>query len=146
MRANFFKLLGRVGLGLVARAKRQAPVQRGDLKSDIQLFDQNIYNYEISVGNSRLVGYAVWVHEGTGVYGPSGKSIKPRRKKALKTPYGPRKSIKGQKAQPYFENALNEYVLKGGLDQAIDSFGDDISQEIAKDLKTAFKGASNTLS
>jgi hypothetical protein len=52
--------------------------------------------------------YSGYVHEGTGIYGPYKTPIVPVHAKALKTPYGYRKSVKGQKPQPFYLEALAE--------------------------------------
>lgn len=80
------KFLFRVGSEIVSDAKDIAPYATGNLQSDIQVFDENISSLEIEVGNSKLTPYAIYVHEGT-----SAHEIRPKNKKALKTPYGPRK-------------------------------------------------------
>lgn len=57
--------------------------------------------------------YAAWVHNGTGIYGPIGKPIVPRRAKALYFPVGTgemiwRKSVKGMKPRPFFKWAVEK--------------------------------------
>ena len=58
------------------------------------------------------VEYAIFVHEGTGIYGPKGVPIRPSRAKALVfTPYGAvkpvfAKQVKGMPANPFLVNAL----------------------------------------
>jgi hypothetical protein len=67
---------------------------------------------------SRLVGfvtfkvhYALYVHEGTGIYGPRGAPIKPKTKKLLRfeLPDGTivyAKSVKGMPGRPFLVEAL----------------------------------------
>lgn len=127
--------LFRVGSEVASEAKDLAPYETGNLERDIQVFDDNISNHEIEVGNSKLTPYAIHVHEGTGIYGIKKKPITPKNKKALKTPYGLKKSVKGQKAQPYLDDALKNY----NPDRALSDLGDKISEELFKDIEKNFK-------
>ncbi len=58
------------------------------------------------------VKYALYVHEGTGIYGPKGVPIKPKTKKFLRfKPKGLRtyvyaRSVKGMRGNPYLRDAL----------------------------------------
>jgi hypothetical protein len=71
--------------------------------------------------------YGIYVVEGTGLYGPHKQKIVPRTAKALKTPWGPRKSIKGQQPNDFisrgveklnpqeaFEEGMGNYLKKKG--------------------------------
>lgn len=134
------KLLFRVGSEVANEAKKIAPYKTGNLKRDIQIFDEHLNKGEVSIGNTLLAEYASFVHNGTGLYGKHKKRITPKRKKALKTPFGTFKSVAGQKAQPYLRDGLSNYIKSGGLDRAVDECGDDLNEEIAKNL---FEGLSN---
>jgi hypothetical protein len=136
------KLLFRVGSEVANEAKDIAPYQKGNLKRDIQVFDEHIGKGEVSIGNSLLVEYAPFVHEGTGLYGKHKRKIIPKNKKALKTPFGIFKSTKGQKAQPYLTDGLSNYIKSGALDRAIDACGDEMSEEIFDNLKKSLKNIS----
>lgn len=63
------------------------------------------------------VPYWIYIHEGTGIYGPKGQPIKPKNAKALRW-RGPggeaifAKSVKGIKANPFLRDALNT-VMRG---------------------------------
>lgn len=70
--------LFRIGSGIVLKAKYTAPIKTGNLKKDIQVFDDRIENLEIEVGNTRFAPYAKFVHDGTAPH-----VIKPKRMKAL---------------------------------------------------------------
>jgi hypothetical protein len=55
--------------------------------------------------------YALWVHDGTGIYGPRGRPIRPRRARYMvfrgssgTLVYA--RSVRGQHANPYLRNAL----------------------------------------
>lgn len=114
---------------LQSQAVQGAPVVTGRLRGDITVFPQTKPN-EISVGNSALIDYAVYVYYGTGIYGPKKKRITPKKAKALKTPYGYRTSVAGQKANPYLDDALDALVRSGRLNRLLGEFGDDMSEEI----------------
>jgi hypothetical protein len=100
--------LVRRGRNVVNRAKRNAPVDSGRLRSDIswELRHDNVPF--IRVGNS--VDYSLNVHEGTGIYGPTGRPIRPRRAKVLRFKVGGkviyRPQVRGVRGRPYLRNAL----------------------------------------
>lgn len=63
--------------------------------------------------------YALWVHDGTGIYGPRATPIKPKTAKYLKFKWKKMgnktfyfKSVKGMKANPYLKDALPAASLK----------------------------------
>ncbi|CZE47905.1 hypothetical protein [Campylobacter geochelonis] len=136
------KLLYKIGVVVSKLAKdKYAPVSKirveghsaGTLKDDIYI--RNLTPKSVTIGNTKVVSYAKFVHFGTGIYGDKKRKITPKKAKALKTPYGYRKSVKGIKANPYLANAANEYIKNGGLDRAVKSF----SKEIVKDIKATLK-------
>lgn len=133
------KLLFRVGSEVANEAKEIAPYKTGNLKRDIQVFDEHLGRGEVSIGNSLLAKYAPYVHEGTGIYGKMQKKITPKNKKALKTPFGVFKSVNGQKAQPYLRDGLSNYIKSGGFDRAINDCGDELSEVIFDNLKDSMK-------
>lgn len=123
--------LFRVGSEIVSDAKNLAPYATGNLERDIQLWDDNISNLEIEVGNSKLTPYAVFVHDGTKPH-----EIRPKNKKALKTPFGPRKKVNhpGTKANPYLQNAVDNYDSK----PALNDLGDKICEDVFENIKKGF--------
>lgn len=63
--------------------------------------------------------YALWVHDGTGIYGPRATKIKPKTAKYLKFKWKKMgnktfyfKSVRGMKPNPYLKNALPAASLK----------------------------------
>ena len=123
------KFLYAVGSGIQHEAKKVAPVVKENLKKDIKvyrIFSQNA----VEIGNSSAAPYAKFVH-----YGTKPHIIKPKRKKALKTPYGVYKRVKHPrtKANPYLEKGLKNYVKYGGLDAAIRRAG--FEEDVIKELK-----------
>lgn len=57
-------LLLRVAHEIEAEAKETAPKVEGDLVRDIQVFMDDLANLEVSIGNSKLIEYAPFVHGG----------------------------------------------------------------------------------
>lgn len=127
----------RVGSEVANLAKtKTAPIKTGNLKKDIRVI--NVSSKSVTIGNTLKASYAKFVHGGTGIYGPKKRKITPKKARALKTPYGFRKSIKGQKPNPYLKNAFNEYV-KSGLKRATNSLAKEIGTKIASDIKITLK-------
>ena len=111
---------------LAQAAKDSVPIgDTGNLQSSITTGDviKSGRKYNITIGIDPMelsgdVNYAPFVHNGTGLFGPKKRKIKPKNKQALNIPgFGPRKSSKGQKPQPFFEEAI-----KIGGDKAVDEF------------------------
>ena len=63
------RFLFRIGSGVRYRAKQVAPYKTGNLKKDIQVFDERIDSFSISVGNTKLASYAKFVYFGTKPHG-----------------------------------------------------------------------------
>ena len=123
------KFLYAVGSGIQHEAKKVAPVVTRNLKNDIKVYP-NLSQNAVEIGNSSIAPYAKFVHYGTKPY-----TIVPKKKKALKTPYGVYKKVRhpGIKANPYLENGLKNYVKYGGLDAAIRRAG--FEEDVIKELK-----------
>ena len=89
-------------LKLEARAVKGAPKKTGDLINTIT-------NYTTDGGAGGVVkataGHAVYVHEGTGLYGPHNKRIVPTEKKAMFWPGAahPFRSTRGMFPRPFFD-------------------------------------------
>ncbi|MDR2152776.1 MAG: HK97 gp10 family phage protein [Helicobacteraceae bacterium] len=130
------KLIARLGNEIRGDAYARAPKKTGKLRDDIKRRDKG--KYVVEVGNSSAVPYAPHVHYGTGVYGKNKKPITPKNAKALKTPFGFRKSVKGQKPRPYLDDALKNYRDGGGLDRALKEAGEELTKTIANNVRVAF--------
>lgn len=99
----------RRGKRVEAAAKRLCPVDSGRLRSSI---DTELRGS--SAGPVARIGtnveYAEAVHNGTGIYGPKGAPIRPKRKKVLMFKVGGEvvfaRSVKGMKPRPFLVNAL----------------------------------------
>jgi HK97 gp10 family phage protein len=127
----------RIAAEIKNEAQMEAPTITRNLRNDIKVYEKGRLQFE--VGNSKLASYAPYVHQGTGIYGPKKTRIRPKRAKALKIPTKKgviyRKSSKGQKPNPYFERALDNYVSKGSFDRAVNAQKSAIVRQIGKDLK-----------
>ncbi len=120
-------LLYQIGNEIANEAKIIAPYDTGNLKADIQVFDDEIEDGVISIGNTKLAFYAPYVHEGTGKRARNPKKTNGKIKKG------------GIKPQPYLEDASANYIRSGGLDRALDMAGDNISDEIVANLNKSLK-------
>ncbi len=123
------KLLFRVASGIVSDAKRIAPRASGNLKKDIQVI--SVDTARALIGNTRIASYAKFVHEGTKPH-----TIKPKKKKALKTPYGLFRSVKhpGTKANPYLVNAADGFFVSTKFDNAVRAFENETAQKIELEI------------
>ena len=120
------RFLFRIGSGVRYRAKQVAPYKTGNLKKDIQVFDERIDSFSINVGNTKLAPYAKFVYFGTRPH-----VIKPKKMKALANKksgqiFGKSVNHPGTKANPYFEKAKEQLAS-------------DVSEEVVKDIKIMFK-------
>lgn len=119
------KLLLDIGHLVEAQAVKEAPRDTSRLADDIQVFTDNLHNLTISIGNSKAIDYAPFVHEGTGIYGKK------------KRPYGRKKNIKGQKPQPYLEDALQEVIRSGKLNNLLNEFADEFGEDVFQSIKNS---------
>jgi hypothetical protein len=128
------KTLFRIGSEIASEAKDLAPYRTGNLARDIQVFDDALKAGQIVVGNSKMAHYAKFVHQGTKAH-----KIKPKRKKALKTPYGVFKEVNhpGIEANPYLTDAMENYLSSGAVDRALDDMGHSVVNEFGKQLKSS---------
>lgn len=89
---------------------RQHPVDRRDLKRRVQGPGGLVVKTELSVPSEPK--YAKWVHDGTGIYGPHGTPIVPRKAPfmvfSIDGKWFRKREVKGQQAQPYLREALEE--------------------------------------
>ena len=131
------KLAARIGNEIRDEAFELAPKDTGKLRDNIK--SRRIDAFTIEVGNTEAVEYAPHVHYGTGIYGKHKKPITPKNARALKTPWGYSKSVKGQEPNPYLDNALKNYRDNGGLDRALADCGQEITKSVADSLREAFK-------
>ena len=106
-----------------AKAAEEAPKVSGNLADSIRKYIQNRRAVITPVAR-----YALYVHQGTGIYGPHKKRIVPTTKKALAFQIGGkwiyRRSVKGQKPNPFMKRAFDEVRprLKEIFNRAISDF------------------------
>lgn len=115
-------------------AVTEAPVRTGDLRGDITVFPKK--KGEVSVGNSALIDYAKYVY-----YGTKPHMIAPKKKKALKTPFGVFKKVQhpGTKANPYLERAFESIVSSGRLESLLGSFATEMEEEMFTNISRGLK-------
>ena len=90
-----------------ARAVEEAPRVTGNLVDAIRKYIEGS-----RARISATAPYSIFVHEGTGLYGPLKRKIFPKEKKALAFVYGGKqivvRSTKGQKPNPFMARALEK--------------------------------------
>lgn len=117
--------LFRRGNRVLQKARVLTPVDQGQLRASLALEMRSEDGVPVArVGTN--VKYAIWVHEGTGIYGPRKRPITPVRKKLLAWPvknqsgqgrrryrggrtaqYAFAKQVAGVKPRPFLRNALD---------------------------------------
>jgi len=102
------RAIGKTTQLIEAQAARNAPERSSNLVNSITSFIQGI-GFQTEGTVRVLAFYGLYVHEGTGIYGPLKTPIFPRNKKALFWPGAahPVKSVKGQPPNPFLKNAFN---------------------------------------
>ncbi|MFR9675851.1 HK97-gp10 family putative phage morphogenesis protein [Streptomyces sp. TR02-1] len=113
----------RLGNRVLNAAKRRCPVDEGQLRASLAMaIDVQGPDRVVVIIGSPLE-YARYVHEGTGIYGPRGRPIRPVRAQVLRfevrnprrTPRGRGNvvyatEVKGQRPQPFLWEALVEVI------------------------------------
>lgn len=129
-------LLGQVALIAVREAKHIARAdftKTAKLERSIRVGAVSDKSATIVAGGSLGVGYARYVEEGTGLYGPRKRRIVPRRAKVLSwtgggsrlTGRGPgssrrfAQSVAGRKATPYLVPGAKAAIHKSGVGDAV---------------------------
>jgi HK97 gp10 family phage protein len=104
----------------------EAPVRTGNLADRIRKYLEGRRAHIVSTAP-----YSIHVHQGTGIYGPHKTKIVPTTKKALAFQIGGktliRRSVKGQKANPFMTRGLNKVERR-----LPDIFGQAIQEYLAK--------------
>jgi|GEM_PF-933029 len=95
----------------------EAPVREGNLR-DAVMSTVKGEGVHVTGYVTPTAPYSEYVHRGTGIYGPYGTPIIPRKKKALAFTYGGRtlvrKSVRGQKPNPFVTRAKKR-LEEGGI-------------------------------
>lgn len=108
--------------GLTGSGPRR--VDSGRLRASVR-HELQVHTTHLSVRVGTGVPYALYVHDGTGIYGPKKTPIRPIRAKALvfrSKVYGAKSgkfkgfvvvaSVKGMKPNPFLKNALSSFHSK----------------------------------
>lgn len=97
-------------------AKQLAPRETGELRRSINRMPISIRGLHVRVKVATNCGYGLFPEEGTGIYGPTGSVITPKRARLLV--FKPRglshvisvKSVRGQPGQHFMRQALTSVV------------------------------------
>jgi hypothetical protein len=87
-------------------------VDTGKLRASISVQLKKKSSRVLAVQIGTNVRYAIWVHDGTGLYGPEHRMITPKTKRYLRfKPHGSNKyvfakAVKGMRPNPFLANAL----------------------------------------
>lgn len=138
--------LGKEAVGEAKKIAHTTFTKTGNLERTIRIAEVTDRSVRIAAGGTANVGYAVYVEKGTGIYGPKGKPIKPKRAKMLAWqtgeggPGGPNlrlsgnrrviggqarggwafaKSVRGRPATPYMAPGAQRAIERGGLKAAV---------------------------
>jgi len=117
----------RRGNRVLNEARRRCPVDEGRLRSSLTMEMQQVQKYPAAVIGTNLP-YGLYVHEGTGIYGPRRTPITPKRARVLRWPvknnqykqtggnrryaggrtaaYAYARSVKGVPPRPFLRDAL----------------------------------------
>ena len=104
-------------------ARKTAPVRTGALRDSVSATQGDPLTGKVVYG----APYASFLHEGTGIYGPSGKmiTIRPKNKKALfwRGASHPVSVVrqKGIRPQGFIKKAINEAGLARAFDEAFNA-------------------------
>jgi len=114
-------VVGEVTAEVAAVAQRRCPVDDGTLRASIRS--------RVSRRGGEVIGevysdleYAAYVHQGTGIYGPSHRPIRPVRARVLSWQQAGAgrvfaREVRGSRPQPFLADALAEVV--GHVDRAV---------------------------
>ncbi|OPA75506.1 hypothetical protein BFG05_05995 [Campylobacter pinnipediorum subsp. pinnipediorum] len=139
MKPHLKNFVYRVGAGALRKAKFKAPIKTGDLKRDIQIYDDKLDSLLVSIGNSAGVKYAKFVHEGTKPHMIKVKKMKSLANKEKGQFFGKQVRHPGTKANPYLKNAVSEFLKSSDYQRATNALGNKIGEEYIKDIKKALK-------
>jgi hypothetical protein len=131
------QLLGQVALLGVSEAKhiaRRDLTKTANLERSIRLGTVTEKSAQVIAGGTSNVGYARYVEEGTGLYGPKKRRIVPRRARVLSWVGGGSRltgkgagsrrifamSVSGRKPTPYLVPGVRIAVKKAGVDVIVE--------------------------
>lgn len=131
--ADTKQVLEKVALLGVAEAKKLVPRQTDNLGRTIRVGTVSETSAQVVAGGTANVGYARYVEQGTGLYGPRNRRIVPKHAKVLSWVGGGSRltgrgtgsrrifarSVKGRKATPYLVPGVKKAVSRAGLTDTI---------------------------
>lgn len=136
VRGSYFFATRRLKEGL-ERVKQEAPVGKTNVLKDSISIDVKSQG-DVLTGSLKVSAkHAKWVHEGTGIYGPSGDPIIPQRSKVLVFFWNKQnkwmrvRSVRGQPANPF---------LKRGAKILRDRVASTLPKEVRQDIKALLSG------
>ncbi len=112
---------------LAKSARKTAPVRSGALRDSVSASQDGPLLGKVAYG----APHAIFLHKGTGIYGPTGKmiTIRPKKKKALFWPGAshPVRVVrqKGIRPRGFVQRAIREAGLARVFDKAFNSEGED---------------------
>lgn len=137
MRKIVKSFVNRMANEIMVLAKEKAPVDTANLQGDIRVL-KNASESSLAavIGNTKEASYAKFVHFGTKPF-----TIKPKKKKALKTKFGAFKKVNhpGIKANPYFKDAADSYTRSSEFSRTKKAFLDNAKQSIKTKILKEFK-------
>lgn len=121
-------------MGYQATAKQLAPIDKGVLRGSIQIQAASWSGDTVtgSVGTGPM-DYALYMEQGTGIYGPTGAPITPKNKKVLAWfadgQWRYAKSVKGVKPHWYMRGSVeqNQAKTEGYFQDALDQVAGQIA-------------------
>lgn len=131
-------MLGQVALLGVKEAKGLVPRRTGNLGRSIRVGKVTDTTAQVVAGGTSSVGYARYVEEGTGLYGPKKSRIYPKRARALRWKAGGSRvtgrgagsrfiyatSVSGRKATPFLRPGVERAAAKAGVDVIVELWND----------------------
>ncbi|MCI6989388.1 MAG: HK97 gp10 family phage protein [Campylobacter sp.] len=126
--------INEVADGIANKARDKAPVDTGNLKGDIRVWNSRGGKGVAYIGNTKAAPYAKFVHDGTKPYTISVKNKKVLANKKLGKIYGKKVNHPGIKANPYFKNAANEYLKSRDYTRAKNRYIKSLEDEIFKGI------------
>ena len=136
------RLLHEIAVTVISKAREESPEVTGKLRASIDIVKEqknfvkvgHKANPNIVINTSfGKVTYPELVHEGTGLYGKKKRKIRSKKTKALKTPYGLKKSIKGQKPNRYFDRA--KLSALSSVEKTCSKYAQQIGEEVLEAFK-----------
>lgn len=112
------QMLKRVANATANIARAEAPVDNGPLRASIRVSEIRTTSRTVKVWVYTNLEYGLYVHEGTGIYGPKGQPIRPKRGKYLVFEARNRRTTAPGRGNMVFAREVrgqrpNRYLLRG---------------------------------